>query len=348
MTSLYPLRFQPIFRQYIWGGRRLEEMLGKPIGPDGQYAESWELVDHDQDQSIVVSGPLQGCSLQQLVKDFGEELLGRQHLQAINSDRLPPQLKNRFPLLFKFLDCNRNLSVQVHPDDQMGGRLDPPDLGKTEAWVVLHADPDAKIYSGLRADVDRKQMSELIQQGKTEESLHVIKPSVGDCVFIPAGTVHALGEGLIIGEIQQASDTTFRLFDWNRLDASGNSRPLHVEQSLEAIDFSRGPVDSQSPLLVSDDVVRLVDCEKFVMDRVELSASDTEAGRSSCMIPIGGDDRFHIVVVIAGSVSIKSEVPTFDLNKGETVLLPASLPPTELTCQGTAIILDIYLPASYH
>src|SRR3954451_2888303 len=148
----------------------------------------------------------------------------------------------QFPLLFKFLDCQRVLSVQVHPNNEQAAKLDPPDLGKTEAWVVLAADPGSKIYAGLKSGVDRKALAAAVASGRCEECLHEFEPRVGDCVFIEAGTVHALGAGLLIAEIQQDSDTTFRLFDWNRAHKTGKPRPLHIEQSLDTINYKRGPV----------------------------------------------------------------------------------------------------------
>ena len=178
---------------------------------------------------------LRGLTLHDLVAKHGKELLGTHNGLA------------QFPLLFKFLDCNRKLSVQVHPNDQQAAQLNPPDLGKTEAWVVLATEPGSKLYAGLKANITREDLSAAIAAGKCAECLHEFEPKVGDCVFIRAGTVHALGAGLVIAEIQQASDTTFRLFDWNRVDAQGNPRQLHIEQSLAVTDYDRGPVVPQIP-----------------------------------------------------------------------------------------------------
>lgn len=313
----YPLRFQPLFRRYLWGGRRLETMLGKPIGDGDDYAESWELVDHGEDQSVVANGPLQGRTLAQLVAEQGEELLGRHAGQK------------QFPLLFKFLDCNRTLSVQVHPNDAQGALLNPPDLGKTEAWIVLAAEPGSKIYAGLNPDVTRQDLQAALEAGTCDECLHTYEPRVGDCVFIQAGTVHALGAGLVIAEIQQASDTTFRLFDWNRVGADGQPRELHIEQSLEVTDYERGPVDPQQPQETNlPGRERLVDCEKFVLDRLKFAKAQA----------IGGDDRFHLLVVVEGAVEVGAE----KLRAGETCLLPAAA--GEVEVKGEAVLLDIYLP----
>jgi mannose-6-phosphate isomerase len=317
------LRFQPIFRRYLWGGRRLGTMLGKPIGSGEDYAESWEIVDHGEDQSVVRAGLLAGATLGQLVQEQGAELLGRHAPQS------------SFPLLMKMLDCNRTLSVQVHPNDAQGARLAPPDRGKTEAWVVLAADPGSVIYAGLKPGVTRDDLAASLAGGTCDQLLHAFAPQVGDCVFIPAGTVHALGAGLVIAEIQQASDTTFRLFDWNRVDAAGNARPLHIDESLAVTDFARGPVQPQTPRPTSaPGRERLVECDKFVLDRLTLSGAQT----------IGGDDRCHVLAVTAGVVDAASDPTGEPLAVGDTALAPAAAGAVELRPRGAATLLDILLP----
>jgi mannose-6-phosphate isomerase len=323
MDALYPLRFRPLFRRYIWGGRRLGSLLGKPIGPEDDYAESWEICDHGRDQSVVEEGPLAGTTLGQLVAQRGRELLGQHHLQ------------DRFPLLLKFLDARRTLSVQVHPNDSQAAQLAPPDLGKTEAWVVLAAEPGGTIYAGLKQGVDREALAKAIANGKCQQLLHQFQPKVGDCVFLPAGTVHALGEGLLVAEIQQASDTTYRLFDWNRLGPDGKLRPLHVEQGLEAVDYDRGPVGLQQPQRTArPGVRRLVECEKFILDRWEFSVAQ----------PAGGDRRCHIISVLDGFLRVEGDPTGRAIPVGGTVLLPAGLGQVELSPQGSPVLLDAYLP----
>jgi mannose-6-phosphate isomerase len=235
----------------------------------------------------------------------------------------------------KLLDCNRTLSVQVHPNDDQAARLTPPDRGKTEAWVVLAADPGSKIYAGLQPGVTREALAASLDRGEVERLLHAFEPRVGDCVFIPAGTVHALGAGLVIAEIQQASDTTFRLFDWNRVDASGKPRPLHISESLGVIDYDRGPVAPQTPQATGDPGrERLVDCDKFVLDRVTLDAPRT----------IGGDDRFHILAVVEGAVAAAGDPLASPLAAGDTALAPAAAGEVALTPRRRATVLDITLP----
>jgi len=319
---MYPLRFQPIFRRYLWGGRRLEAVLGKALDEGNDYAESWEIVDHGDDQSVVTNGNLAGNTLRELVVSHGEELFGRHH-----------PLKS-FPLLFKFLDAHRNLSVQVHPDDSGAAKLDPPDLGKTEAWVILHAEPGSLVYAGLKRGFDRAALEREVNRGTTELCLHRFEPKVGDCIFIPAGTVHALGEGLVVAEIQQASDTTFRLFDWNRVDNDGKLRPLHVEQALRTINYDFGPVEPQvAQTLDSKSVERLVSCDNFTLDRWSLNKQQA----------IGGDDRFHVISVLEGELQIDSEPSGEPICKGQTVLVPASIGPMTVQGEPESLVLDAYL-----
>ncbi|MCU0875608.1 MAG: class I mannose-6-phosphate isomerase [Pirellulaceae bacterium] len=297
--------------------------MNKPIGPGEDYAESWEIVDHGPDQSVVAYGELRGMQLGQLVADHGRELFGRHRPQR------------QFPLLFKFLDANQALSVQVHPDDRQAAQLDPPDLGKTEAWVVIQADPGSVIYAGLREGVDRETLQAAMAAGRTESCLHRFSAQAGDCVFIPAGTVHALGAGLVIAEIQQASDTTFRLFDWNRLGADGQPRPLHIQAGLDAINFTRGPVQPQVPQSADSLAVeRLVFCDKFVLDRRQVRAQ----------IAVGGDDRFHLLVTLEGRVELEGDPSGKPLEGGQVVLLPASAGATRIVPHDPAVVLDIYLP----
>jgi mannose-6-phosphate isomerase len=324
MTVLYPLRFRPILRRAVWGGRCLETSLGKRLPPGNDWAESWEICDLGADQSIVESGPLAGMSLRQLVLDYGPELLGIHHGP-----------RSRFPLLVKFLDATQRLSVQVHPDDAHAATSTPPGVGKSEAWVVIESLPDSKIYSGLRCGVDRAALAAAIGEGRCEECLHVLQPSPGDCIFLPAGTVHALGEGLLVVEIQQPSDLTYRLFDWNRPGCDGKPRTLHVEQALDVIDFGRGPVFPRQPCPTDRrEVVGLVECDHFVIHRWDF---DTP-------LSAGGDRRCHIIIVLEGTVQIDVDCVTEPLFKGGLIALPATLGETRVTPLGRAILLDCYPP----
>ncbi len=326
---MYPtlLRFQPVIKQTIWGGRRLGDVLGKPIGSENNYAESWEVVDHGEDQSIVVGGEfaediakdIAGKTLHDLVIDHAQWLLGKHH----SDDH------GQFPLLLKYLDCNRVLSVQVHPDDAYGLAMPVPDRGKTEAWYIVASDPESQIYAGLKSGVDRKSLGEAIAAGQTEQVLHSFHPNPGDVVFIPAGIVHALGAGLLVAEIQQSSNTTFRLFDWNRTGTDGQPRQLHVEESLDVSDYHTGPVSARSTDPEAEGWQELVHCDKFVMQALE-------NGQTT----VGGDNQFHILTVPNGS----AQVGDVKLRAGDSVLMPAASEKTPVTIPLSGTLLEMHLP----
>jgi mannose-6-phosphate isomerase len=323
MTLLYPLRFRPILRRYLWGGRRLDTALGKHLGLGNDWAESWEVSDHGADQSVVEYGPLAGVTLGQLVAQRGSELLGRHYPQ--------PQ----FPLLLKFLDAVQTLSLQVHPDDARAAKLTPPDLGKTEAWLVLEAEPGSVIHAGLKPGTDRERLADAIRQGHCQDCLHSFQPAPGDCIFLPAGTVHAIGAGLLVVEIQQASDVTYRLFDWNRLGPDGKLRPLHIEAGLDAVDFRRGPVAPQRPAPTErPQVSRLVECDRFLWDRWDFDSPLT----------IGGDNRCHIIAVLEGAMRIDGDPADAVLRRGGTALLPAGLGQVRLSPEGRTVFVAACLP----
>ena len=323
MPTLYPLRFDPIFRRYLWGGRKLATELGKPIGDEETCAESWELCDLPEDQTLVAHGSLAGQSLGQIVRDHGEELFGR------------TGTLEKFPLLVKFLDARHALSVQVHPNDHQASRLDPPSFGKTEAWVILDAEPGSLVYAGVKRGFDRHAFEREVARGTCELCLASFEPRPGDCIFLPAGVVHALGAGLLLAEIQQTSDITYRVYDWNRVGPDGQPRELHIEAALDVIDFERGPVTAQPPQPTGrEHVSRLVECDKFILDRLEIGEPCT----------IGGDDRFHILVVLCGSIRVQGDPSELPLAKGHSMLVPAAAGEVKLEPQGACVLIDAYLP----
>ncbi len=351
------VQFRPLLKRTIWGGRRLGQRLGKPIGDGDDFAESWEVVDHGADQSVVDGGPLDGKTLSELLRDDPAWLLG----DAAGCDR--------FPLLLKYLDCHRVLSVQVHPDDQYARQMTPPDLGKTEAWYVVESDPQSRIFAGLRPGVSRDDLADAVREGRTEEVLHSFHPEPGDCVFIPAGTVHALGEGLLVCEIQQSSDTTFRLFDWNRVGPDGNRRPLHVEESLEVTDYRSGPVSPQPKGIPREGWRTLVDCDRFVL-RSAAGASPNEAAGASPneaagaspneaagaspttntaaisrgSVSLGGDGRFHLLTVPEGSAELAWPDGSRTLARGGSALIPAGAEAGTVSISPGGVVLATHLP----
>ena len=320
-----PLLFEPLIRQIRWGGRRLGTVLQKNIGDDADYAESWEIADQPEGRSVVASGRHTGKSLQQLMSRQNGNLMGR-HAEL-----------EQFPLLIKFLDAHDWLSLQVHPDDQQAGRYKPDENGKTEAWVIVDAEPDAQICAGLKSGVTARDFLSHLQNGTVEETLHMIPARAGDCIFVPARTVHALGPGILLAEVQQQSNLTFRLHDWGRMGSDGRPRQLHIDQSMECIDFQRGPVAPVIPIPLSDGshhFEELVRCEYFVIRRH--SSVDS--------FPIRMDDRFRILMILEGSAQVQSEDGAVELTKGTTTLLPASLASVSVEPREKTTLLEILYP----
>jgi len=327
---MHPLPLVPVYRRYLWGGRRFATLLGRRLPPGDDFAESWELVDRDGVQSTVAAGPLAGASLGDLVRHRGRELLGR-HAG-----------RGGFPLLFKFLDACKDLSVQVHPDDARASRLEPPDLGKTEAWYVIAAAAGSRIYAGLRDGVDNAALEAAVRAGRCGQVLHSFEPRPGDCIFIPAGTVHALGAGIVIAEIQESSDVTYRLYDWDRVAADGLPRPLHVEAGLEAV-TRFGPVLPLRPSVEEAAMPvagaasrRLVSCDYFTFDEV----------RTAGTWQVGGDDACHFLAVLSGELRLDEAWKLPPLPPGTSLLLPAAVGRQPLTTAGggTATLLHVALP----
>ena len=319
------LEFKPILKRRRWGGRRLGTVLGKPIGDADDYAESWDIADHNQDQSVVLNGSDQGETLNELVRSKKVEMLG------IHAGREP------FPLLVKFLDAHDRLSVQVHPNDEQAREFQPQESGKTEAWIILKADPHSVIYAGLKPEVTRETLEAHLKAGTVESCLHCFQVSPGDCVFIPAGTVHAIGEGILLAEIQQSSDLTFRLFDWGRLGSDGNPREVHIEESLQCIDFDRGPVEPVVPHVVStsgSDVEELVRCDYFVIRR----------HRTGNPFSIVHDNRFHILMMLQGNAALICGNHRKHVSMGSTVLMPADASDVRVVPESEIILLETFLP----
>lgn len=348
MLIPYPLRLVPFFRDYLWGGRKLQTVLGKNLPANGVWAESWEIVDHPEHSSAILNGPLAGSTLRELAQSHPDWLLGR---SASNPSAGNPSAGNGgLPLLLKYLDCQRVLSVQVHPDDRYAQQLSQPDLGKTEAWYIIAAEPESVLYAGLKPGVTPDELQRALASGGVEDCLHRITPQVGDCVFIPAGTVHALGAGLLVAEIQQASNTTFRLFDWNRLDADGQPRALHAEQSLAVIDFVSGPRSVQvAQATGAAGRERLVECDKFLLDRLQAP------GEALASLPLGGDGRCHLLTVPQGSAAIVwGDAAGQDANAaganaerlatGQSLLLPATMAAVSVELEPGATLLDMWAP----
>jgi mannose-6-phosphate isomerase len=318
---LYPLTFQPIFQERIWGSRNLESLYGKKLPAGKIIGESWEISDRAEANSIVANGPLAGKSLADLMSTHRAEIMGRA--------RSP---ENRFPLLIKLLDAQDNLSLQVHPPAHLAEELGG--CAKTEMWYVAAAEPGALLYAGLRPGVTREEFAKKTRDGSVAECFHQLPVRVGDSLFLPSGRVHALGKGLVIFEIQQNSDTTYRVFDWNRVDATGKSRQLHIEESLKCIDFEdfEPPLASEAFTHSSNGVQTrpLARHALFSVDLLQLNsgATHTEKIREP-----------RVIGLISGALEIPDKIAPVTLHPGQFALIPASLSELVLTSKTNSTVL---------
>jgi mannose-6-phosphate isomerase len=319
---LYPFLFKPVFQERIWGGRSLERLYQKPLPADVPIGESWEVCDRADVQSEIVNGPLAGRTLHWLMQNHRAELMGKS-----------ADLHGRFPLLVKILDAEERLSLQVHPPATKAKALGGEP--KTEMWYIASARHDAELYVGLRPGVTRQEFEARIADGTVAKCFHRVPVRSGDAMFLPSGRVHAIGAGLVIFEIQQNSDTTYRVFDWNRVDANGKPRQLHVKESLECIDF-----DDFEPEAIRADLPEAEQANLHIQTLVEESLFDVEV---LTMVPPGRIDYSlcvpHIVAAIDGTVNIHHDRVPVTLWPGQFCLVPASMRDLELQAEVTARVL---------
>ena len=324
-SLVYPLTFDPIFKDYVWGGRNLSDQLGREI-PDGIVAESWEIAAHPDGSSVVNRGPLAGLSLPEVQARLGEALVGRNNQRMLELER--------FPLLIKLLDANRWLSVQVHPDDVYGLEHEN-DLGKTEMWVVLYAEPGAELIYGFKAGVTKDAFEAAVQAGDVEPWLHRVPVEVGDVIFVPAGTIHALGPGAIVAEIQQNSNTTYRIYDW------GRPRPIHVEQALDVLNFDLVEPEPLRPSLLNEGdgvrVERIGHCPYFETQRLFLQPGSSFSGDCN-------GDTFEIWAVLNGSATVCWAGDPVTIDAVGWVLLPAALGAFRMEADAESVLLRVLTP----
>lgn len=324
LHRLYPLLFAPVLKDYVWGGRNLERLLGRDL-PAGRVAESWEIAAHKDGESIVTNGPLAGMTLTNVHAVLGLDLIGRRNRWA--------QERGKFPLLVKLLDAQDKLSVQVHPDDAYALTHEGNELGKTEMWVVLHAEPEAKIILGLRRGATKEEVQRAIADGTLENYLHRISVRAGDFVCVPSGTLHAILGGVLIAEIQQSSNTTYRVYDWNR---GGAARPLHVRQALDVINFEQIEPALPTPEIVFDSggIKRSVLCRNpyFTIERVNMSSGSEFGGGLN-------GDTLEIWGIIEGQMVV-NEV---EMKAAQFTLLPAGMGPYRVTTAHGATCLRVYV-----
>lgn len=325
MNSLYPLKFKTIFKDKIWGGEKIRTQLKKDFGTLPNCGETWEISAVTGNVSVVSNGNLAGTNLAQLIKDHKSELIG---------DKVYGRFGEEFPLLIKFIDANADLSIQVHPNDELA-KARHNSFGKTEMWYVLQADEGSTLISGFNQQVDEKTYLSKLDSGSIKDILNEENVNTGDVFFLPAGRVHTIGKGLMIAEIQQTSDITYRIYDFDRVDGNGKKRELHTSEALAAIDYNVYPHYKTHYEKNPDAINSVVSCEYFTTNFIELS---TALKRSYQEI-----DSFKILICVEGALTLDTETGTLDVALGECVLIPANIKEIELMTKSGAKILETYI-----
>ena len=326
MSNLYPIKFKPIFHEKIWGGNRMKTILNKDFGNLPNCGESWELSGVEGNISVVSNGFLAGNDLNELIEIYMGDLVG---------DKVYEKFGVEFPLLIKFIDAQDDLSIQVHPNDKLSKERHNA-YGKTEMWYVAGTEEGALINSGFNQEVDREKYLEYFNSNKLTDLLHYDEAEVGDVFFIPAGRVHAIGKGCLVAEIQQTSDVTYRIFDYNRKDDKGNERELHTDMALDAIDFSYSSRYKTDYKTEENEAVEIVSCPYFTTNIIEFSK---ELDKDYNQL-----DSFVIYMTMEGEFEVTTEGGTEKIEMGETVLLPASLESVQLKPISKSVkILEVYI-----
>ena len=326
-NPIYPLKFDPIYQYRLWGGRKLEHLLSKPLPENEPIGEAWILSDRKDHASQVIEGDLKGATLTQLMEEYRYEIMGKNG----NDFEI-------FPLLLKFLDCKEVLSVQVHPSDAQKEFIPAGDTGKTEAWVVLETSEDSRIFAGLKKGTTKENLLESIKDKTVSERLHSFVPKKEDAIFIHSGTVHTLG-GTVVFEVQENSDVTFRLYDWDRTDAkTGKPRDLQVEKAIACIDFNQVDIGPVTPVKEKADknTEKLFDNEHFILWRIKSKSDFT----------VGFKDEPAILVCIDGNGKMMYNNKEYNISKGEVMLLPAIIGQLELKPEKEISLLQIAIPGT--
>ena len=326
MEKLYPLKFTPILKDKIWGGNRLRNVLQKEKASD-KCGESWEISSVQDNLSVVENGYLAGNNIQELTEVFMGDLVG---------DKVFEKFGIEFPLLIKFIDANDDLSIQVHPDDDVA-RERHDAYGKTEMWYVMEAEKEARLITGFNQDVDKSEYVEKLKNGTLKDILNFEHVSPGDVFFMPAGRVHAIGKGILLAEIQQTSDITYRIFDWDRKDDSGNPRELHTELAVDVIDYKKRDNYREQYTPVKNQPVVLAECPYFKTSLLDIT-ENTERDYSLL-------DSFVIYMCAGGSVTVVTEGnDNINLEKGDTLLIPAETAFVNLKPAKEGRLLEIFIP----
>jgi mannose-6-phosphate isomerase len=325
MFQLYPLKFKTIFKDKIWGGHKINTYLHKDFGKLPNCGETWEISGVKSDVSVVANGELEGESLAELLEKYKGDLVG---------EKVYARFGNTFPLLVKFIDANEDLSIQVHPDDELAKKRHNS-FGKTEMWYVIEADPGSTLIAGFKKELTEQEYLDKFNSGHLTDILNKEDVKAGDVFFLPAGRVHTIGKGLLIAEIQQTSDITYRIYDFDRLDDKGNKRELHTEEALAAIDYKHYPEYKTSYQPEKDHPVKLVSCPYFTTNLLDFTKS-TERDYSKL-------DSFVIYVCVEGEFTVKHNNAIYPVKMGECILLPKSVDKVELETLAGFKILESWV-----
>ncbi|MBU1373630.1 MAG: class I mannose-6-phosphate isomerase [Bacteroidetes bacterium] len=325
MSSLYPLKFKTIFKDKIWGGEKIKTYLGKDFYPLPNCGETWEISGVKSDVSVIANGPLTGITLADLLAQEKENLVGKSVYNKFG---------NEFPLLIKFIDANDDLSIQVHPDDELAKKRHNS-FGKTEMWYVIQADEGSSLISGFNQNVDRELYLKKFNAGKLTDILNKETAKANDVFFLPAGRVHTIGKGLLIAEIQQTSDITYRIYDFDRVDAHGNKRELHTEEALDAIDFTFYDEYKTSYKTINNQPIELVSCPYFTTNVLNYTQ---ETFRDYSHF-----DSFVIHICLEGSYILKYGIEEIPVNMGDCILIPATTNKVVLDTNKSFKILESYI-----
>jgi len=324
-NTLYPLKFEPIYKQLIWGGEKLKENYSRKKAPP-KTGESWEISGVENNVSLVANGFLKGNDLEELIEVYMGDLVG---------DKIFREYGLRFPVLIKFINSDDDLSIQVHPDDAYAKKHHGGN-GKTEMWYIMEAEENARLIVGFREETDRDSFREKLKNNTLEEILNYIPVKKGDVLFIPAGRIHAIGPGIVLAEIQQTSDLTYRIYDWNRTGPDGNPRELHIEHALNVLDYNSLNEYRTDYARLKNSSVNLADCPYFTTQMIHF---DQPVDKDYNLI-----DSFVIYICVDGSVDIyyKDGEPV-SINKGETILIPAVLKEISLVPQAESRVLEVFI-----
>jgi mannose-6-phosphate isomerase len=325
MSELYPLKFEPILKEKIWGGNALVREYGKPGDPQKKIGESWELSAVADNLSVVSNGFLAGNNIEEIIEVYMGDITG---------DVVYEKFGNEFPLLIKLIEANTDLSIQVHPGNELARKRHKA-YGKTEMWYILQSQENSRIFTGFSKPVTKEQYIEALGNNKVQDLLNVERTSPGDVFFTPAGRVHAIGSGNVLAEIQQTSDVTYRIYDWGRKNGNGVSRELHTDLALDAIDFSAAGHNKIKKDVVPNKTEDLVKCEFF---NTSVLRFNRQIKRDYNLL-----DSFVIYICTEGRFSIKWDHESETLTKGETILVPAMVRDIFLNPEPSATILEIYI-----